>query len=63
MSHPIGTSTRSAAAQPATRWVERQTLLRAVAGSISGRGRVLGPAGGWVRVDFDDIRRRMQSTG
>ncbi len=63
MSHPIRTSTGSAAAQPAPSKVERQRLLRVVAGSISGRGRVLGPAGGWVRVDFDDIRQHMQSTG
>jgi hypothetical protein len=63
MSDTIGTSTRSAAAPPPTRGVERQTLLRAVAGSISGRGRVLGPAGGWMRVDFDDIRRHIESTG
>ncbi len=63
MSHPTGTSTASAAAQPAPRGAERLRLLRAVAGSISGRGRVLGPAGGWLRVDFDDIRQHMQSTG
>jgi hypothetical protein len=63
MSHPIGTSTGSPAALAAPRGVERLTLLRAVAGSISGRGRVLGPSGGWVRVDFDDIRQHMQSTG
>ena len=61
MSHPIGTSTGSTAAQATPRGFERQTLLRAVAGSISGRGRVLGPAGGWMRVDFDDIRQHMQA--
>lgn len=44
-------------------FAERQTVLRIVAGNISGRGRVLGPAGGWVSLDFDDIRRHLRPVG
>jgi hypothetical protein len=38
---------------------ERMVMLRAMADSITGRGRVVGPAGTFVRVDFDDLRSRL----
>ena len=40
---------------------ERKVLLRAVADSITGRGRLLGPAGTWVRVDFEDLRGQLRA--
>lgn len=63
MSHRTGTTTGPAGTSAAVGGPDRLTLLRAAAASISGRGRVLGPAGGWVRVDFDDIRQQMGTTG
>ena len=63
MSGTSGTTAGMTGTTPADGLADRVTMLRALAGSISGRGRVIGPAGGWVRVDFDDIRRHVQPTG
>ena len=40
---------------------QRLALLRAVTEGITGRGRVLGPAGTWVRLDFEDLRGQLRA--
>ena len=63
MSVTSRTTRPAPASQLPDRVADRQTMLRAVAGSIYGRGRVLGPVGGWVSVDFDDIREHIARAG
>jgi hypothetical protein len=40
---------------------QRLAVLRTVTENLTGRGRVLGPSGSWVRLDFDDLRGQLQT--